>query len=241
MSNLQFSLKKAINNILHSKWFILKAVVFGISWLIFPWWISFLIATYFYFFPIFHPDKLLVPFLAFLFLTLIQKPDILFAVVFSIIFYYILLIKDLLVINRKFAMETLVLSISFFLIRDFFMNYGIEKWNLILSFFFSVIIGLLVQNLISFFKENVFERKDNLSKIIPWIIFFLSWELILAGIFIPINFIYQSIIVFIGFTFFYELIMGYFWNELSRERIFIISGIFFSLMVLFLVSAPWFF
>ena len=118
------------------------------------------------------------------------------------------------------------------------MNYGIEKWNLILSFFFSVIIGLLVQNLISFFKENVFERKDNLSKIIPWIIFFLSWELILAGIFIPINFIYQSIIVFIGFTFFYELIMGYFWNELSRERIFIISGIFFSLMVLFLVSAP---
>lgn len=241
MSNLQFSLKKAINNILHSKWFILKAVIFGISWLILPWWISFLVAIYFYFFPIFHPDKLLAPFLAFLFLTVIQKPDILFAIVFSIVFYYILLIKDLLVINRKFAMETLVLSISFFLIRDFFMNYGIEKWNLILSFFFSVIIGLLVRNMISFFKEYNIERKDNLSRIIPWIMFFLSWELIIVGIFIPINFIYQSIIVFIGFTFFYELIMGYFWNELSRERIFIISSVFFSLMVLFLVSAPWFF
>jgi hypothetical protein len=67
----------------------------------------------------------------------------------------------------------------------------------------------------------------------------LSWQCILVGLFLPLDFVYQSIIVFIGVTFFCELIAGYFGNDLSRERIFVTASVFFTLLVVLLASTPW--
>jgi hypothetical protein len=53
------------------------------------------------------------------------KPQgILAAVLFAAIFYFILLIKDLLIIDRRSAYEILMLVLSYLLVRRLFLNVG---------------------------------------------------------------------------------------------------------------------
>lgn len=264
---------------------ILKAAIFAVAWLILPWWLFFLVALYCYFIPLFRSGKLLVPFFCLLVLTIAQSPGFLFALVFGIIFYYILLIKDLLIINRKSAYELLVLASSFFLIWDLFSGHdGLSGSAFFWAFWCAIAIGLLVHNMMRFFADDASlpvispsivpddgvsrlakasgmarvdgdsesktslhrfgapeegSDKSHLRLISSWLIIMLSWQCILVGLFLPLNFIYQSIIVFVAITFFCELIIGYFWNDLSRERIFVTASTFFALLVILLASAPW--
>ena len=252
------------------------AAVFAVTWLILPWWLFLLVALYCYFIPFFWPGKLFVPFFCLMVLTVF-----LFAVVFGVIFYYILLIKDLVIVNRRSAYEILVITLSFFLIRDFFITYnGINGSAFFWSFWLAVAIGLLVYSMMSFFKADVISsplsatsisdvhdndisevvgdygsrsfffsaglfnegieiKKPHLRPIAFLLVTFLSWQFIIIGLFLPLDFVYQSIIVFIAVTFFCELIAGYFWNDISRERIFFTASIFFSILVILLASATW--
>jgi hypothetical protein len=218
---------------------ILKAAVFAVAWLVVPWWLFLLIALYCYFIPFFRPGKTAILFFCLLALTIVQRPSFLFALVFGVIFYCILLIKDLLIINRRSAYEILVLSLSFFLIRIFFaVESGINVSTLFWAFWCAVAIGLLTHSMMRFFSVDV-PKKRALLSMFSWLIILLSWQCILVGLFLPLNFVYQSIIVFVSVTFFCELIAGYFGNSLSRVRIFVTAGVFFALLVLLFTSATW--
>lgn len=256
------------------------AAVFAVTWLILPWWLFLLVALYCYFIPFFWPGKLFIPFFCLMVLTVVQSPSFLFAVIFGVIFYYILLIKDLVIVNRRFAYEILFIALSFFLIRDFFIGYnGINGSALFWSFWLAVAIGLLAYSMMKFFSADVLSsslmepgsdiydnsiteitsnhgsklfffstglsiegtdvKKPHLRSIAFLLITFLSWQFIIIGLFLPLDFVYQSIIVFVAVIFFHELIAGYFWNDISRERIFFTASIFFSLLVILLASATW--
>jgi len=218
---------------------IVRAAAFAVAWLILPWWLFLLVALYCYFIPFFHSGKLLIPFFCLLALTVAQGPSFLSALVFGIIFYCILLIKDLLIINRRSAYEILVLAISFFLIKDFFAGYGgFNSAAFWWAFWCAAAIGLIVNNMMRFFADDV-PGKGNMRTMTSWLIALLSWQCILVGLFLPLNFIYQSIIVFVAVAFFSELVLGYFWNDLSREKIFATASVFFALLVILLASAPW--
>ena len=190
---------------------ILKSAIFALAWLIAPWWLFFLVAFFCYFIPFFQSGKTSILFFCLLILTIVQIPSFLFALVFGIIFYYILLVKDLLIINRRSAYEILVLSLSFFLIRDFFVgNSGFHGSVFFWAFWCAVAIGLLVHGMTRFFSADI-PGKRTITPLLPWLIILLSWQCILVGFFLPLNFMYQSIIVFVAVTFFCELVAGYFW------------------------------
>lgn len=249
---------------------ILRAAVFAAAWLFLPWWLFLLVAAYCYFFHFFQPWKTFVAFLCLLALTVAQSPSPLFALVFGVVFYYILLIKDLIVIDRRSAYEVLVLALSFFLIRDFFRGFHALNGNaLFWSFGVAVAMGLLADSTMRFFADvlpssspislpsssgeaddlpspsfpsdspEIKISKGHFRSIATWLITLLSWQMVLVGLFLPLDFIYQSIVVFVAVTFFYELIVGYFSNDLSRGKIFVTAGIFFSIMVLLLASVSW--
>jgi energy-coupling factor transporter transmembrane protein EcfT len=88
-----------------------------------------------------------------------------------------------------------------------------------------------------FFAADV-PGKGNMRVVVSWLVALLSWQVILIGLFLPLDFVYQSIIVFVAVTFFCELIAGYFWSDLSREQIFVTASVFFVLLVVLLASTP---
>ena len=218
---------------------ILRAAVFAAAWLVLPWWLFLLVAAYCYFIPLFLQGKLLIPFFCLMVLTFVQTPNFLFALVFGVVFYCLLLIKDFLIINRRFAYEILVLALSFFLIRDFFKGYdGLHGSAFFGAFWLAVAIGLLMYSMMRFFAGEAL-GKGNMRIVASWLVTLLSWQIILIGLFLPLDFIYQSIVVFVATTFFCELIAGYFWSDLSREKIFVTASVFFALLVILLASVPW--
>src|SRR5258708_3672304 len=116
---------------------VLKALVFALAWIWFPFWFFAILALGLYFIPFFQARRLAIPFLTLLILCYIQTPDMAFAIIFGVVFYETLLIKDLLLIDRRSAYELLVLALTFLLLREFYMkfNEGITRAALIYSFF----------------------------------------------------------------------------------------------------------
>ncbi len=275
-----------------------RAVIFAAAWLFLPWWLFLFVALGSYFYHFFQPWKTFAAFLCLVALTAAQSPSLLFALIFGAVFYYLLLIKDLMIIDRRSAYDILVLALSFFLIRDFFRGfYAPGAAAFFWSFWIAVAIGLLADSMMRFFAVDNFssaslsvsardavldgdqepvsgenmdsdvfndhlrrprEVKDprfqysslryspeariprnRLRPVAAWLIALLSWQLLLVGLFLPLDFIYQSVIVFVAAAFLYELITGYFFNDLSREKTFVTVGVFFSIIILLLASATW--
>jgi len=106
---------------------LLRAVIFAAAWWATPFisfWVFLLVALYLYFVPFTGAEKVSVPFFVLLLISFLQGNSILAAVIFGAIFYFIILIKDLLIIDRRSAYDILVLVLSYLLIRNFFLRVG---------------------------------------------------------------------------------------------------------------------
>ncbi len=271
-------IKGAISRRIH--WYIVaRTLAFAVAWLFLPWWLFFFVALYCYFANLFQPWKLFIPFACLFVLMSIQSPSLPFAFVFGAIFYYILLVRDLLVIDRKSTYEILVLTLSFLLLRGFFKGFiDLGASAFCGAFLLSVAIGFLLESMIRFFEAEVPGReidtgflvheepalsgeivdgdedvtaafpeskrereivRNQTRTVMTWLIILLSWQLIIIGLLLPLDFVYQSVIVFVAITFFYDLIAGHFFNNLFREKIFVIASVSFSILVILLASASW--
>jgi hypothetical protein len=219
---------------------LLRAAIFAAAWFFLPFWLFLLIALYLYFFPLSQGTSLAIPFLVLLLLCLILHPSILLALILGAIFFYTLLIKDLLLIDRKSAYEVLTFLLSFLLLRSFYENAGggLTLASLTLAFLVGFIITLLVRSFISSFSEAVPERAS-VRKIVYWLFFILSWQLVVAGLFLPLDFIYQSAVIFLGLVTLIDLIPQYLFRELVPAKIFAVSGMVFTLLAVILASARW--
>lgn len=221
---------------------LLKAAVFGAAWLWLPYWAFILVAFYLYFIPWFQIGRLAVPFFALILLTYLQTQGIIYAMAFAAIFYAILLMKDLIIVDRRSAYEITVLAIIFFLLRGFYetFNQGIGGSSLLFAFLLSAIVAILLRSFFQAFSHEVGTWKGmRLERVSVWLSFLLSAQLTIAGLFLPLDFMYQSTIVFLAIVFIAEIFAEHLFSGLTRNKLLGVSSTIFALLVIILTSARW--
>ena len=219
---------------------LLKAAAFALAWFWFPWWLFAAIALLLYFIPFFQSGKLALPFFVLLVLSCLQPPTVLFFLIFGALFYVLLLIKDLLLIDRATTHELLTFALVFLLIRDFYLKFdgGPAGAALLFSFILAFLVALLVKNYISSFRESEAFR-GGLARIGVWLSFFLTWQLVIAGLFLPLDFIYQTAIIFLPIVLIIDLLPDHLSGALRRPKLVSSSIAIFILLTIVLVSARW--
>jgi len=65
------------------------------------------------------------------------------------------------------------------------------------------------------------------------------WQLFLVGLFLPLNFLYQSAIVFLVAAILIDLVPQYIFGQLSRTKVLATGTVLFALLVIVLASARW--
>jgi hypothetical protein len=226
---------------------VLKAVIFGAAWWASPiisFWLFLIIALYLYFIPITGTGKVSVPFLVLLLISFFQGQDILAAILFAAIFYFILLIKDLLIIDRRGAYEILMLVLGYLLTRSFFLNVG-GSFDL-RALLYSLIAAWAISGMVASFIKNFSAVPDDAARearsfrrMLGWMLFLLVWQLLLVGLFLPLDFLYQSAIVFLIAAILMDLVPQYVFGELSHAKVLATGTVVFSLLVIVCASARW--
>ncbi|HVM76788.1 MAG TPA: hypothetical protein VMU07_01405 [Candidatus Paceibacterota bacterium] len=223
-----------------TRWSLLiKAVIFAGAWLVLPFWLFLLVALYAYFVPVPQSRVVAGPFLVLLLLIALEPKSLVFAAIFGAIFFYMLLIKEFVLIDRKSAHEVIVLVLSFFLIRDFYIRQGgaMTGWSFFYSFCVALILGLMISNYIRFGGTS--EPNTGVKRMAVWLSTLLIWQLIIVGLFLPVDFIYQSVIVFLGVIPLIDLVPQYLFGDATRQKSLIAASVIFVLFVLVLGSARW--
>ncbi len=220
---------------------LIRAVIFAIAWAIFPFWIFLVVALYLFFVPFSQAKSVIVPFLVLMVITALQATGFYAAVIFGAIFWYILLIKELYIVDRKMAYEMLSLALVYLLFRAFYLRAGMGFGGV--SVFFALLAAALIGVLFSSFVKNFGEDLPHsrlFRRIAGFVAFFLIFELLLTGLFLPLDFVYQSSVVFLLAALLLELLSKYlFTGTLSRRRVLAVSSTVFALLVVILGSAPW--
>src|SRR5579862_8591132 len=219
---------------------VLRAAFFALSWFVAPFWFFVLVALYLYFVPWFQAGKFVVPFFMLMILAFLEPTGFLFALILGVIFYFLLFIKDLLVIDRRSAYELIVIALTFFILRDFFVRFqngfgGAAIWYTLLP---AAAIGLLVHSFIKCFAEG----SHALSRKYPagLLATVITWQFLILGLFLPLDFIYQSTIIFLATVLIIDLIPEYcLEGSVSRQKVLVASSTIFVLLVLMLGSARW--
>jgi hypothetical protein len=184
-------------------------------------------------------------------LTALQSAGFYAAVIFGLIFWYILLIKEFYIIDRKAAYEILVLVLTYLLFRVFYLRAGGGFGSG--AIFFALIVAAVVGAFFSSFVKNFGGEKEKedvspvpaahgrlLRQVTASTVFLVVFELLIAGLFLPLDFVYQSSIVFILAALFMEFSSKHlFFGKLSRRRVLVVSSVVFVLLVIILSSARW--
>ena len=116
---------------------LLKAAAFGVGWLILPFWVFVVLAALLYFLPVFQVLKLLFPFVLTLILAYLVPPSLWAGLFLSALFFFILGVKDLVLIDRAAALSSkdqgigLKINFNFSAIFEFstnnFIGQGIQN------------------------------------------------------------------------------------------------------------------
>ncbi len=222
-----------------------KAAIFACAWWYLPTWLFVVVACILYFVPPFQTRRNLVPFLVLLGIAVATPPSVLMAVIYGIICYYLFLIKDLLVIDRKSARAVLAMALSFFLFREFFSAWssGFSSGAFVMSWVVAIAFGALLNGVIVAHR-NKQEDEDlpggkRLRRTTVAVASFVMLESLTVALFLPIDFIYQSIIVFLIAALFIDLVPAYFFRDLALRRIRMTVMAVFAMLVVTLASAKW--
>ena len=168
--------------------------------------------------------------------------------IFGIVFYFLLSVKDLIIIDRRSAYEVLMLVLSYLLLRGFFLNVGgsFGWWSLVDSAVAAVAVSVLVMSFIRNFSAAAaapdaagLRETRSFRRMLGWMMFLLTWQLLIVGLFLPLDFLYQSAIVFLVAVIILSLIPQYIFGELTRVKVLATGTVLFALLVIVLSSARW--
>jgi hypothetical protein len=230
---------------------LLRAAVFALAWYLFTggwFWLFALVALCIYFVPPFQAGRLLWPFVALMILAFIESPNLPFLIIFTALFYYLLLIKDLLLIDRKSAYEILIFALSFLLIRDFYRAFegGVSGWGIWYAFLLAVLLGIMASRFMKAFSvgnpddpDSANRTKHPIRRIAAWLTFLIAWQFLILGLFLPLDFVYQSAIIFLVLAIVIDFASGEYLGDMTRSKIFATSIAVFSFLVIILASARW--
>lgn len=222
---------------------LLRAGVFALTWWLAPFWLFFLLALYLYLVPLFQAGKLAVPFLLLLLLAYLQAPSPVFFFIFGGLFYAIMTVKDLLVIDRQSAYELLALVLSFLLLRAFFLRFdegvsGPSGAALAYSLLTAIVLMLLLRSFIECFREDIVVS-PGVRRAGLWLSLLLFWQILIAGLFLPLDFVYQTVAVFLVAILIFDLVPDYFLGNYSANKALAAGSIIFALYVIVFASARW--
>ncbi len=219
---------------------VLRAAVFSCAWFLAPFWAFLLVAAYFYFYPFFRPLTFALPFLLLIFLMAVEPQILSLAVFFAVIFYLILGIKDLILINRKPAYEVLVLLLSFLMFVRFFLEF--VSWAGLRAPLYSLVMAAVFSFLSRGFlsyetsgEKEIAGRRD----VILGLVCLLLWQTSLVALFLPTNFLYQAAILFLVAMMALELASDYLGRNLTRQRILTNLTVALGILTMILGSASW--
>lgn len=215
---------------------LLKAAVFGAGWFILPFWAFVILAALLYFFPLFQASKLLLPFLLALILAYLVPPSLWAALFLSALFFFILGVKDLVLTDRDTAFRFLLyilLFIAFFYSFSQF-DYGLAPASFFWFFVLSMLFTLLLANF--FHYSGLGADKRRFKNTVLAILGLLLFEFSVAVLFLPLNFLLATILIFALAVILFELAADYFSGRLTTPRILSYGTIFFLVYVLVLAS-----
>lgn len=239
---------------------IIRAAIFAVAWGVAPFWFFLLVALYLFFVPPAQAGTVIAPFIVLLGFAFFSPVSFLMAIIFGLLFWYILLIKELYLINRRVAYETLSLVLVFLIFRLFYERLGAGfagpapfLFALLIAgtvgFLFSGFAGLFMAPAIaldpethegSVKKEEIPITMRRLRRVAAAAIAFLIFEILLAGLFLPLDFVYQTVIVFILAALILDLSARHLLEgSVPRERILVLSSTAFVLLAVILGSARW--
>lgn len=219
----------------------LRVIIFGLGWLVLPFWIFVILALYLYFVPFFDVRRFFLPFLTVIFFAAIEPKTFLFAVVFSCAFYLILGTKDLVFIDRRSAYEILTLLLSFFVFIGFFSFF--DSWAgtapFLCAFISGVLIFFLVRGFLNYGGEGDLFAVERLrtGNVAAAIVGLVVLQTMIAALFLPANYLYQSALAFLAMALAVELSLDYLRGRLTRRAILASLSIFLTFMVIILGSA----
>ena len=217
----------------------LKAAVVGLVWMLLPYWVFLLAILGFYFIPIFKPHSLLLPLGAILFFAAIFPENWWMALTLAALFFLILGVKDLILVNRSQAYEVLAWFIVFLAALNFFIRFDrLDKPMLAWSWVIAAVFAITLKNAASFASPApiVWNRR---SAVIFGVIGLILWQWLMAIFFLPMNFLLQSALLMLVAIILAEILLDYFGEKLSSRRLLIYFSLFFVAMVVGLAATPW--
>jgi hypothetical protein len=235
---------KSISSQIH--WpLLVKAIIFGFAWWLLPPWLFCVVAAGVYFLPSFESWNNFPAFIVLVGIALATPSAGLMALIYGALCYYLLLIKDFLVIDRKSARTILAMALSFFLFREFFSAWhaGVSPGSIFWAWIVGIAFGLLLNGIIAARRGKEVNDEHwpvhRLRHAAVAISALLLFEILVACLFLPVDFIYQSIIAFLAAAFMLDLVPAYFFVDLVPRRIRTTTTAVFILLVVTLASARW--
>lgn len=217
---------------------LVRSAFLAFFWLFSPAWVFLLCALYFYFSPYFQPWRIFFSFAVFLTLALFVPP--LFGVwlyaagiAIGVIFYLILGVKDLVLINRQFAYQTLRLLLFTSILLLFFW-WGqspslLFVWRLL---FLSAFLFALHYEYFSFFFEGN-PSNSFAAALTAFLLFEAAWVLV----WLPIGFLNATAVELLILFMLNDFILRHINGNLNRKITLTNFTVFiFSLLAIFLVS-----
>lgn len=264
---------------------LVRAAIFAVAWGVCPYWLFLLIALYLFLVPISQARNLAAPFIVLLGLAALIPTGFPMAIVFGVLFWYILLIKELYLVDRRTAYEVLVLGLTFLVFRLFYERVGdgfASAGGMLWAAITAAAVAVLFAGFTANFADPAVSRRAGsvgdaapvspetaggggggsgavadaepgaarssrerrharlLHRVTGFAVFFATLEITLAGLFLPLDFVYQSTIAFVAAA----LLMDFagrrlLYGAIDRTRVLVVGSAAFALLAVILGSARW--
>ncbi len=219
----------------------LKAAAFGLGWYVLPFWLFLLLGLGLYFVPLFQPMHLLLPLLLTFFFAAVLAYSSWAALMLGIIFFFILGIKDLVFIRRGAAYETLIFLLFFLAFLNYFARFGAwGGWtDMGLGILVATVAALLLRGFVLYRAPEAGEWARRKRFVLFGLAGLLLWQWQAALLFLPLNFFYQTAILFLAAVVLAELFLAYAQGELTRRKILLHFSFLFVFVSFVLAANSW--
>lgn len=181
----------------------------------------------------------MLPYLTMIGFAAILVPSAWTGFFFGAVFFLILGIKDLVLVNRGLAYQSLfyliffIASLNFFVRFDHFAREGILPASLALGAGFFLLGAPLAR-----FVDPILTEDHR-----PTLYFalggFLIWQWTWALVFLPLNFFYQAALLFVAVVFATQMLLEHLLGDFDRRRILLYFSVFFIFASFILAANPW--
>ncbi|HTY39633.1 MAG TPA: hypothetical protein VMC43_00890 [Candidatus Paceibacterota bacterium] len=193
---------------------IVRAVIFGGAWLILPFWAFAVLAFGMYFFPLFQPFLLFVPFLLTIVFAGLLGTSLWGAVFLGILFYLVIGIKDLILIDRRRAYHILTFLIFLALFLNFFYHYPRPDVPFA-AFGLGLIFFIVFRGFVAYIIPEAGEAHR--ATFVSGLAALLVGQLALILLVLPLSFFYQTALLFLSVVLLAEFVIDHLEDRLDRR------------------------